>query len=357
MSTTTKRLVAVASSMTLGLVLAACGGDSDGASAESQCPVETPAEEAMADLYKTAVKDGQKALTVYGPGASNWTNLVEDFNECYPSIRVNLVELVGSETLTRLQSEFSSGQHVGDVLFGPTNSGVFQPEYQEWMVPFAPEGGEELFHDPGDHWYAPYGGVFGVGYNEDEVAAEDVPQSYEDLLDPAWKGRIALNDLDTPNASVVTVMFAMASAKVDDAWLERLADQDVRILADAAAIGQSMASGESDLGFYPLSYVVSDRAKGAPIAFAPGTALIGQVGTAVLEGAPNPDAGKLFVSWLLSDTAQQDFADQGQYPLMPGAPLPEGLTEGKYEVSEPLTVEDFNSLTAHILRLWKDAKK
>lgn len=357
------RVAVVGLAVALGLLASGCAGASPGAEGASDhpgaadCYEGTPLGESMAGLYQAATEAGKTGVTVYGPGAINWKPLVANFNKCFPDISANLVNLVGSETTTRIQAEFASGQHTGDIVFGPINNGAFQPEHEEWLEPFAPLGGKELVHHPDDLWYAPYAGLFGFAYNTNNVDAADVPRSWDELLDPKWKGRLAGSDLTKQGAGTQTLLLAYLDGRIDDAWMTAYADQDASALPDAASVGRSIITGEKDLAIYPLSFVTADKVKGAPIAFIPELAIFGYVTAGMLRDAPNPDASKLLLSWLLTDQAQKDFSLQGQYGLMPNAPLPDGFTSGNHKVNKPAGHQQTVDVTNHILKFWAEHQK
>lgn len=347
----------------ISLLASGCAGAPSGAgkidneSDATDCYTGTPLGDSMAELYDAATDAGKTAVTVYGPGAMNWKPLVEGFNECFPEIRINLVNLLGPETITRIQSEFSSGQRTGDIVFGTINNGVFLPDHAEWFEPFQPIGGEVLVHHPEDLWYAPYAGLFGIAYNSNSIEPSDVPRSWDDLLDPRWKGKISNNDLSSHNASSQTLVFAYLDDRIDDDWMTAYAAQEATVLADAAAVGKSIVTGEKDIALYAMSLVKTDKVKGAPIEFIPELSIFGHVPAGLLKDAPNPDAGKLLLSWLLTERAQEDFAHQGQYGLMPDAPLPDGFTPDNHAINEPAGSEETVEVTQHILEFWSEHQK
>ncbi|WP_127818368.1 ABC transporter substrate-binding protein [Microbacterium sp. CPCC 204701] len=349
----------LAGALALGMIATGCAGspapattDAGGTNAGDGCYEGTALGDTMAEYYDAAVESGKSSVTVYGPGAVNWEPLVENFNQCFPDITVNLVHLVGSEVITRLQAEASSGQRAGDLLFGTINNGVFLPEFDDWFEPFAPVGAEELVHHDEDLWYVPYAGLFGYSYNTASVPEDEVPRTYEDLLDERWKGKIASNNLTAANAGTQTMVLAYLDGRIDDEWMTNYGEQDLRTLPDGAAIGQALVTGEADIAEYPMSLLQANKADGAPVDFIPELSLLAYIPVGLLKDAPNPDAAKLLSSWLMTDQAQADFALQGQYGLMPGAPHPEGLTDENHVINEVADTQETLDAWKHVLGFW-----
>ena len=99
-------------------------------------------------------------------------------------------------------------------------------------------------------------------------------------------------------------------------------------LAPTTPAGLSkLLSGEQPLMFYVVNNHFSGAvAKGAPLDF-----IVPRSGTialpfavAKLEGAPHPNAARLFIDFMLNE-AQPIIAEAGEYPLRKGAPPPAGM--------------------------------
>ena len=68
-------------------------------------------------------------------------------------------------------------------------AGFFQPYLSPESAAY-PAG----FKDPKGYWVDYFDAYNVIGYNTKLVSRDQAPKSWEDLLDPKWKGRIALDD-------------------------------------------------------------------------------------------------------------------------------------------------------------------
>ncbi|WP_127818369.1 ABC transporter substrate-binding protein [Microbacterium sp. CPCC 204701] len=285
-------------------------------------------------------------FTLYGPGAPELeATVIKAFNEEYPNIRVNAVKLVGQDLPTRLQSEFASGQHVGDVVltstldpYGPWGDGK-----QDWWEPYLPEGSDELpayavSEEQG--WFAPYSSGFGIAYNTEALSANDVPKTWDELLDPKWKGRVLLPDPTI--LALPTVLFSGLSLEgvIDDEWVADFVANEPIITESAAAITQPLSTGVGDLAVWGQGYVTVGVAQGAPFAYIGATTAQSVTPAALIKDGPNPEMAKVFLDWLLTDPAQESLAQNGYIPLMPDQPLPEGITPE--ELADSVVIPTFS---------------
>ncbi|HSN22375.1 MAG TPA: extracellular solute-binding protein [Usitatibacter sp.] len=153
--------------------------------------------------------------------------------------------------------------------------------------------------------------VFVLAYNTQKVKKEDLPRTYEDLLDPRWKGKIG--------------------AEVDDeGWFGTLTQQlggekGVKLFRDIAdkngitvrkghtLLAKLVASGEVALALDVYSYKPPQlKRKGEPIDWFTMDPIIVQMhGVAVVKDAPHPNAGRLLHDFFLTEgqplLAKKDF--------------------------------------------------
>src|ERR1041385_2111996 len=144
-------------------------------------------------------------------------------------------------------------------------------------------------------------------YNSNLVKADQAPKSYEDLLNPSWKGKMLFD----PEAGYIL-------AALEDAWgrekavgyLSRLSKQDLSYRRGGALTTQVVTSGE-----FPIGIAINGetsaaiREKGAPLGFkvlAP--TIVKPEGLFLAKNAPHPHAALLFVEGVLSEEAQSFLA-------------------------------------------------
>jgi iron(III) transport system substrate-binding protein len=144
-----------------------------------------------------------------------------------------------------------------------------------------------------------------TAYNTRQVAAKDVPQRWDDLLDPKWKGSIAF--FEEEYEWFANFLKVVGREKGLD-FMRRFARQDLQYRGGHTQMVQLLAAGEFPImavAFAPRVSVV--RASGAPIDWAALNPVFSNpVGMGVYKAAPHPNAAKLYVDFMLSKDIQQE---------------------------------------------------
>jgi iron(III) transport system substrate-binding protein len=166
-----------------------------------------------------------------------------------------------------------------------------------------------------------------LGYNTSLVRPEDAPRSFADLLDPKWTARIVKGH-PAYSGAIMTATFQIAR---DIGWgfFEKLAKQKVMQVQSATDPPKKLALGERAVMADGNDYnLIQLKERGQPVEVvypSEGTPFVTGP-TAIFKSAPNPNAARLFQSYLHSREGQQllvDFARQhslhGQVTEKPGA--------------------------------------
>ncbi len=186
----------------------------------------------------------------------------------------------------------------------------------------------EGYKDPRGTWTSIYTNYAVAGYNTKLVAKDEVPKSYIDLLKPIWSGQIGM---DAKSYEWFAVVIRGLGEEKGLSFMRQLAKNKVQLRNGRELVAQLVAAGEFKLALtaYSQNYETL-KLGGAPVdwvALDPVYANIHPVGLSVK--APNPNAGKLFIDFLLSKTGQEILRAQRRIPDRIDTP-PEvaRLTEG-----------------------------
>ena len=260
-------------------------------------------------LEDGARKEG--TLLVYTTG-TQIQPLIDRFRQKYPFLRVELARAGASDVAAKVVEEYSAGVHLADAfelaahgLIVPRELGILQPFTSPEAANYAPAGIER-----GRNWISVREGYTGIGFNTDKIAAAEAPKTYANLLDPKWKGRMAVSSLATTAANWVGTMLIAYGAD----FVRKLGTQNMRpYRITARAVANLMISGEVLISPTTyLSHVEASRAQGAPLAWnAPGPVPVTDTSAALAAKAPHPHAAMLFIDFLLSKEAQLLYRDLG----------------------------------------------
>lgn len=285
-------------------------------------PTQGGNADGMEALIEAANKEG--SLTVYASAAeSTIQDLITAFNQDYPEIQVDYFRGAGTALFNRFETEAEAGSVIADV-FMPTIQPSFISDHPEWFIPMTDDVlplAVEL------DWPADFRTEYTlqtiveeivVIYNTNNVATP--PATWEDALDPAYKGRIILVD---PEASPSYMSwYAIAREAFGDEFLQALGEMDPLWVDTGATGAQQVATGSKDIVIptYP-SHATGLMAEGAPIDYErnldPTQGIT--TSTAITADAPHPNAARLFANWLMTPAAFNAYCDVGAFSaVVPG---------------------------------------
>lgn len=326
---------AIAALSVIGLT--SCAGDP----APSQTLAEadsalgsTEVAQKMDALYKAAQKGGETSVVVYGPGEQLYGEAYKTFMQRYPDIQVTGEYIYGAELSTRLDQEFSSGQHVGSIQTGgpAMTSASAAAGRCAATKPFAAADIADQLAGADDGTYtAVVGYPFGIAFNTDRISESDLPRRFQDITDPSFKGQFVLEDPTTTNGTTNTMsQMYFTAGTIDDQWLSALSANEPMIRANSALTVQAVASGEA--AFDPFAQYVMYKSSiddGLPVGFYFPTegSRIEYHFSCILNDAPNPDATELLYNWLFTPEGQDALSSTGVYGVRPGTPAPGDLPD------------------------------
>jgi iron(III) transport system substrate-binding protein len=255
-----------------------------------------------------AQKEGE--LTTWAVGEIPFQTMVVDrFKKKYPFMKkVDAVRIPSEKLRTRLITEAQTGKGSNVDVVGLSGFELLYLGEKGFFAPYrSPETSAiaDGFKDASGLWASYYVNTLVTAYNTRQVAAKDVPQRWDDLLDPKWKGNIAF--FEEEYEWFANFLKVVGREKGLD-FMRRFARQDLQYRGGHTQMVQLLAAGEFPImavAFAPRVSVV--RASGAPIDWAALNPVFSNpVGMGVYKAAPHPNAAKLYVDFMLSKDIQQE---------------------------------------------------
>ena len=312
-----KRFV-VAGVLTAALLIVAYGAP------EPVAAQPTTFKEKWAALKAAAQKEGR---VVFRIGSSEARAFREHRQELQKILGIEPVIITGSSRrlIPKLIVERRAGRYTMDLfLSGPSTvytmlipAGAVKKLQPDFL--FHPEvvgdpgvwfGDGFPYADPEQERQWAYGGDpdAQIYYNTKLVDPADL-NSFQDLLDPKWKGKIVVRD---PRLSGVTGPAGFLVEVVGKEWVRKLwSTQKIVIAPDARTGAEWLAQGRYHLGLYGFQRAVNAlKRDGLPVAdlqkpFPEGVQVgMGGRGFQALTKAPHPNAAKYFGNWFLSREGQ-----------------------------------------------------
>ena len=243
--------------------------------------------------------------------------VVHDFLEKYPFLGVELHPREAEKLVKKIQNDARSGISNWDVLIG--GGGLFQPLLDEKLVAsyHSPqrEAVSDALNDSESYWSGFYINPYALGYNTVQVKKEEIPKSYDDLLDPRWKGnRIAID------STAHGLLRGLAQIWGEDkaiAYLKRLAGQQPVMARAGITAVDSLHTGNVSMVIARAPVILGYKKKlQSPIDWVYLEPIVAQIDAVMLSAqAPHPNAARLFVDFVLSREGQNALASVQQMPV------------------------------------------
>lgn len=283
-------------------------------------------------------------------------------------IRVNLVEAEADQLIERIKSEGNNSP--ADILMTVDAGRLWRAEQEDIFQPVSSATldaaiPENLRH-PNGLWYGFTQRARVIMYHKDRVNPSDL-STYEDLVDPKWRGKILIrSSSNIYNQSLTGALLHHLGAEATEEWARGLVANFARQPegGDTPQI-QAVAAGVGDLAisntYYLLRLLNSDNPDDRAVASQIGIFFPNQrdrgthvniSGGGVLKTAPNAEAGVQFLEYLASPAAQTIFAAGNyEYPVIEGATIDPSLAAFGTFTADSLSAQIFGQNNAEALQI------
>ena len=281
-----------------------------------------PAVAADQALVDAAKREGQ--VVWYTTQRAPFPGAVADAFRAKYGVEVKFAIYSAAEVPLRVSNEGKAGNQQADVFDG--TEGVPSLKLEGLVLKWQPDSAKRLapqFVDPNGYWVATNVYVLSPAFNTNLVPKGSEPKTFEDLLDPRWKGKMVWSATPTmtgPGGFIGAVLDRFGEEKGMD-YLRKLHAQNITPILGSPATLNQVVTGEFPIALHVFSGQVADAmGKGVPISWIPmepAVALLAVVGQPV--NAPYPNAGKLLMDFLVSPEGQQIYAQHGHIGVDPAA--------------------------------------
>jgi len=268
-------------------------------------------------LIEGAKKEGK--VVWYGSlSLEDIKRLADAFEKKYPFIKVDPFRASGEKLANKIFTETRAGRYMYDIVA----TGAFEiwPLYKRGLVGkyVSPESKPygAMFKDPEGSWVDLYDNYYVIGYNTSQVAKKDAPKSWEDLLNPKWKGKFSI---DTEDYEWYIAMLGSMGEEKGKNYMKALAKQDIQWRKGHTLIAQQMVAGE-----FPTALIYAHRAEkmrpqGAPIDWEQSLnpVITGMRVVSIGPKPANPNAAKLLFDFVISKEGQTLIRSFDRIPAHP----------------------------------------
>lgn len=250
--------------------------------------------------------------------------LAEGFMKKYPFMKATYWRADSEDLFQKISAEIRANNVVGDVIEG-TGVGEYAVSAGLTLPFYTPVANEypEKYRDPAGQWVVTRLSYFSIAYNTRLVPADQVPKSYDDLLDPKWKGKMAwrIGSASGTALFLSNLRLAWGEDKAR-AYFMKLREQKIVNFGSGSArtLVDRVIAGE-----YPIAlnifahHPLISKAKGAPV----NSQLIAPVATTagtmtIPKGVKRPHSAMLLVDYVLSKEGQAILLKADYFPAHPG---------------------------------------
>lgn len=270
------------------------------------------------DLLDAARREG--TLTWYNGyiGDTIAQDMVAQFERAHPGVRLATVRSTSQVAFQRLRQDQGAGLRNCDVYsssdishfddlgrekrllsYTPTNAAKLDPALQ----------GKNLWVD--GQYYPALISMMALAYNSRNVSAADAPKNWPDLLDPKWKGKLAVGH---PGFSGYAGTWAVLMRQLyGDGFFAKLAKNDPLVGRSSNDSVTQLNSGERIVAASPAYVAIESGRRGNPVVvnYPKDGALLMVSPAGIVADAPHPAAAKLFMEWLLGPENSALLVQQG----------------------------------------------
>jgi len=244
-------------------------------------------------------------VVVYSPHGSDVLRDYEArFEAAYPECDMQWLDMGAKDVYNRIRA--AQSRPACDVWWGAPSTLFDQAAREDLIAPYTPAWAGALapdHKDPDSRWHATYVSPLAILYNDRHYKPEDVPQTWDALLDERWKGLIALR-APMPSGTMRTFISAMiARAESEDAgiaWLAKLHANTVEYPENPNLLYDHIKRNPERISVWIQPDIVMQRdLNGFPFGYhIPPQTPVMTDGVALVKGAPHEDWGKKFIDFV-----------------------------------------------------------
>lgn len=326
----------------VGLILSGCsssGSSSAGANSTPTANVGTPSGTASAAPSPSAGggSDGLAAAcaAAESEGQLNFRDTtdpdvfakeVQGFEDKYPKIKVNFGSQRPQDSVQNVVAQVQAN-HALDVDAISIDFPSAGPLIQQGLIasvdwPSLGVPASDVLTDQTAQFVRTQRIILGLGYNTTKLKAEDLPNTWDELINSKWAGKVIVD----PRGEYLSGLgIAWGEDKAVEWYQNFIKTNKPMVVKGATASLQKVISGEAELTTSSHDAEIREQqAKGAPVDIKYLDVVPTQDHYAiVLKGAQHPNAAKCFLGWWVSPDGGQ--AAQLKYEFKGNDTEPKGV--------------------------------
>ncbi len=288
-------------------------------------------------LYEAAAREGIVVSFDTGPTWANWAAQFAAFKKRYPEVEMTYNDLGSAATVVALEKARNRPQ--ADTAYYFAASAVDAAK-KELVAPFRPVNFEklpEVFRDPEGRWFTIH--TLTIAFVVNTKLVRNVPRSWADLLKPEYRNSIVYLDPRSTGVGQVLTFAAnfanggdMTNVQPGIEYLGRLHKSGNVLRVEGTTPYAKFIKGEIPIWISyendGLKAKYTDGMGDAVAVVIPAEASVAApYAISLVKNAPHPNAGRLWLNFIMTEAGQGIFAQGFVRPAVPGVKLPEGVAD------------------------------
>lgn len=310
---------------------AGCGSAPESVAAASKAAQAKSAADlgGMDKLVAAAKEEGELNVYALAPDWANYGEMIAAFQQRYPGIKVNNENPGGSSQQALNAAAKRKGQDRAVDALDLGTAYMQSAKAQQLLAPYKVTGWDAIpaaQKQPDGSYLNNYGGYVSIGCDAKAVAK--CPETFKDLLDPAYQNKVALNGNPAESSSALATVFAASlsnGGSLDDIqpgldFFKKLKEKGNYVPAEStlATIEKGETPISIDWDYLNLGYGEKLKAKGVDwkVTVPSDGRYSNYYNQGVNKHAPHPAAARLWLEFIYSEEGQNIWLKGFSRPAM-----------------------------------------
>ncbi len=318
-------------------------------------------------LYEAAKKEGMVVSFDTGPTWANWAAEFAAFKKRYPEVEIVYNDIGSAATVVALDKARNRPQ--ADTAYYFAASGIdaaaknvvtgFQPVNYDKLTP--------VFRDPDAKWFTIH--TLTVAFVVNTKLVKNVPQSWADLLKPEYKNTVVYLDPRSTGVGQVVAFAANFGMGGDMNNLQPGMDYFAKLHQSGNVLRVLGTTPYAQFVKGEIPIWISYENDGLKAKYTDGlgdavavvipkeASAAAPYAISLVDKGPNPNAGKLWLNFIMTDMGQGIFAQGFVRPSVPGVKLPDNVADKLPAAPQvrPLDVKSAAAKKADVDKGWAAA--
>ncbi|MGE5704172.1 MAG: putative 2-aminoethylphosphonate ABC transporter substrate-binding protein [Clostridia bacterium] len=331
---------------------------------QQAAPSAAPANGATPEAQPAAEASTPAELTVYTALEDDQIKTyLESFKQANPNIKLNIVRDSTGVITAKLLAEKDNPQ--ADVVWGVAATSLLVLDQNSMLEGYSPKGIERIateFKDTQEpaHWVGIDAFETAFVVNTVELGKKNlpVPQSYEDLTKPEYKGMIVMPNPSSSGTGFLTVNGLQQLKGEQEGWsyLDKLHENIALYTHSGSKPAKMAAAGEYPIGISFGYRGITEKKKGAPVEVVfpkEGSGWDVEANALMKKATIKPEA-KVFLDWAISDEVMKEYNKNFAIISVKqdGNVIPEGYTKNPLEQLIKLDLNKAAQTRDQVLQEW-----